>query len=137
MGILEARKEILFNDSTPAELLVLADEYMQLRLKLGSKFELPAKHAFLKPVLEDFTQDLGGFLKFVASVRDDLPRRSAAQKDVQTLYRKLVSRHTNQCTRKILAKCVEKALAKGIIEDTHRKATVWVCGKRSMADVAA
>ena len=110
MSTLRETRDALLEMESPAKVLRLADKYLQAMQEMGSDFVLPLQHVFIKPILEFYAGDLVGWRKFVRGVRDLLPRRSAAQLDVQDFYRTIDLRMVQQERRERLNAAVDTAV---------------------------
>lgn len=104
----------------PATHLQLIDKLIQQKHEMGSHFVLHDNFLYLKPAIENFTNDTKGFVKFVLKVRDAYGRGENRRHDVQQFYRVLVIRTIQDERRKRLNKAVEKAIQMGKI-DNHPK----------------
>lgn len=122
MDLRELRDTLLRIDH-PEKLLLLADKYLTQVEELGDDFILPKDHVIIKPILEYYSGDLPGWLKFVKGVRDRLPMAGRKfHEGVNDLYRTLEVRLTQQERRERLDRAVATAVAKKLISnDTTEK----------------
>lgn len=121
MDLKEFRDTILRLDR-PEDVLILADKYLTQMQELGTSFVLPREHVLVKPILEYYTGDLPGWVKFVKGVRDRLPKEGRTfHGGVHDLYRTLEIRRTQQERRERLDAAVSKALKKKLIPDTYEE----------------
>jgi len=119
MDLREFRDTLLRLDR-PEEVLQLADTYLTHMAELGDEFILPKKYEIVKPVLEYYSDDLEGWVKFVRGVRDRLPMSGRQyHPGVNALLRKLEIRLTQQKRRDRLDSAVTMAVRKSIIESNY------------------
>lgn len=104
MSLREATKEILDSDN-PAELLRLADMYIESFNKMPEAFVLPAKHVILRPVIEAFSDDLDAFVRYIHAVREQFPP-GLKRADLQMFYRTILTRSVQQSRRQRLSRAV-------------------------------
>jgi len=119
MDLKEFRATLLRLDH-PEQILQLADTYLTQQQTMGSSFILPKEHEIVKPVLDYYTGDLAGWVKFVKGVRDRLPvdgRKFHA--GVHEFYRKLEIRHVQMERRSRLDAALEVSLRKKLIPNTY------------------
>lgn len=132
MSDLKEVRDTIVSIANPVEVLRFADSEMDKLREQGSMYELSARHAWIKPILEFYTQDLEGWLKFVKSVRNKLApaKRGDLLTDeylaVQAFYKVLQVRWIQRRTRAITDVAVDLAVSKGLIEDN------WVSKQRYM-----
>ena len=119
MSDLRSVRETLLSISNPAQVLRFADDEMDKLRRQGSMYELSSRHAWLKPLLEFYTEDLEGWLKFIKGTRDKLDRKSAEFRDIQEFYKVLSVRWIQRRTRAIIDVATNLAVRKGILEDTY------------------
>lgn len=109
MSLKDTTSVLLDNSDKIAKWLGLADKYIQSYNDDPSTFMLPRAHAFLKPIIESYATNLEGFLSYVSGIRDSLPRQSAAYAEIQTVFRRINGRWTQQQRRERSARAVAKA----------------------------
>jgi hypothetical protein len=119
MDLKEFRATVLRLDR-PEDVLKLADSYLTRMQEMGDKFILPREHVLVKPALEYYAGDLAGWVKFVKSVRDRLPKDGRTfHQGIQELYRTLEIRLTQQERRERLDAAVAVAVKKRLIDDDY------------------
>jgi hypothetical protein len=82
----------LVDDPTAADVLRLADNYIQQMEKLGRNFALPSEHKGLKPLVDKYAKEPDEFVDFVKSIRDQMPPRGPSYVPVNELYHTLLVR---------------------------------------------
>lgn len=120
MTTLKELRDTLLRVDHPERILLLADSYLSQMEKMGDNFRLPKEHALVKPILEYYANDLEGWVKFVKGVRDRLPTHGRQfHSGVQSVYRTLEIRLTQQERRVRLDAAVNTAVKKRLIEDSY------------------
>lgn len=109
MRLHECTGVILSSPDRAAAWLKLADTYMQQCANNDAHLVLPKAFAFLKPIIEAYTFDLEGFVQYIIGIRDSLPYKSGAYKDVQQYYRTVNGRLIQQQRRERTNRAVQKA----------------------------
>ena len=119
MSLKEFRGTLLRLDH-PESVLTIADKYLSQMEEMGAHFVLPKEHQVVKPALEFYAGDLAGWVRFVKSVRDRLPKAGRGfHVEVNELYRKLSTRLKQQERRERLTRAVDTALRKQLIDDDY------------------
>lgn len=113
MGDLNAIMKFMQSEGSDkaAEMLAQTDGYIQMYHKLSGELTLPKSHARLRPLVETFAEDLGGFVEFVREVRDGMTRNDDGYSDIHALYRLIQTRHVQQQRRERIGRAVEQAKA--------------------------
>lgn len=111
-------REKLLDHSNPAELLRIADNYLQSMGKMGEAFVLPAEHRLILPALEFYAGDLDGWVKYVKGIRDRLDPSDSRWRDVYELYRNMEIRRVQRIRRDRLVAVVTEAVKQRLIENT-------------------
>jgi hypothetical protein len=124
-GLREASDMFLRNPDTASTWLRQADEYMQAYVQNPGSFILPREHAFLQPVIETYAYNLEGFTQYLIGVRDSFEKGSLAWDRVQTIYRRVMGRHTQKIRRERADRAVAKAEALYGLTDFHSR-LAWV-----------
>lgn len=119
MKTLRQTRDELLTVGSPDKVLLLADKYLQQMEELGDDFRLPGDHAFLRPILEHYYEDLEGWVKFIKGVRDRLPPRSEESGAVSAVYRTVSIRLVQRERRVRIDKAVTKAIEKQMIEPKY------------------
>lgn len=119
MSDLRKVRDTILESANPDLVLRFADEEMDKLRAQGEMYELAARHAWLKPLLEFYTEDLEGWVKFVRGVRDRLPAKSAEQKAVQAFQKVLNVRAIQRRTRAIIDVATSLAVRKNLIPDEY------------------
>lgn len=138
----ELREYVLTNTTEGANMLELADHYLQSYDKLDGNFVLPKVHEYAKPVVEAFARDPKGFAKWLQKVRDLVPKEDASRNRINFLYRKVVTRALQRERRAREDAAVAKAVKLKLIPDdyqaklryTRRLIIEW--GRRRLATLA-
>lgn len=112
-------REYILDSQEPERIISMADSYLQTMDKLGARFILPQEHAYVKPILEYYFEDINGWAKYVRSIRDALPRGTAKRAEIQSVYRTIEIRAVQRERRDRLNAAVAVALKKGLIMDSH------------------
>lgn len=107
LGILT--DELLSNHNA-VKWLRLADSYIQMYNRSPSDFVLPRSHLKVKPLIEVYSDDLAGFVRYILGVRDSFPPASIAYSELHKLYRTISTRALQQERRHRLTTAVEQAL---------------------------
>ena len=113
----ELREHLLYLPNA-AEILRIADSYLTSMGRLGTNFVLPMEHAVVKPILDYYTGDLKGWVKYVRGVRNAFGRDSDQWTAMQELYRTVEIRNTQRERRDRLHAAIAMAVKRGLIEDT-------------------
>lgn len=108
-GLAGVSDTLLRNPNMANSWLKQADVYMQAYVEDPTSFLLPREHAFLKPLIEAYAHDLEGFTRYVMGVRDSVEKGSGAWERLQTLYRRLGGRLTQQLRRERSDRAIAKA----------------------------
>lgn len=111
----ELRSYVLKEPERGARVLALADKYLQMYDKLGDDFRLPRDDIKVKPVIEYFAGDPAGYAAWLRRLRDDLPARSVAADEINTLYRRVEVRALQRERRSRENRGLAKALAAGLV----------------------
>lgn len=117
MADLKQAFRTIVDSDNPAALLIWADEEMQKIPRQGDMYELSRNYAWMQPVLEFYTYDLEGWVKFVRKVRDKMERRSKNHMETAAFSKMLLIRSIQRRTRAILDVAVNMAVRKGLIPD--------------------
>ena len=125
------------------ETLSLANKYMLSIEKMGSEFRLPREHVRVQTLLEDYSYDLPGWMKFVKTARDNMGRGSPGWADMQELFRTIETRCVQRIRWARLDAAISVALKKGLIPDTpeakiayaKRCTQVWMARKKNLENV--
>lgn len=115
MTTLREVRDTLTQIGHPERVLRYADDLMELRRKQGAEFKLNAADAWLKPLLEFYTEDLDGWVKFTKNVRDRLDKTSTEYRGVYDFHKILAVRNIQRRTRAILDVAIDLAVRKGYI----------------------
>ena len=115
---LREARDTLLQIANPDRVLRYADELMNTLRSNREIFELPAAHAWLKPILEYYTDDLDGWVKFLKNVRDRLEPKSDDYKAVYEFYKVINVRAIQRRTRALIDVATNIAVRKGYLEDT-------------------
>lgn len=119
MDLKEFRATVLRLDR-PEEVLRLADKYLAQMQDLGDSFVLPREHILVKPVLEYYAGDLEGWVKFLDSIRQRLPKEGRKfHAGVQELFRTVEVRYVQTQRRARLDAAVQKAVKLRLVPDTY------------------
>lgn len=105
----DTTKALLRNPDKVNEWLIIADKHMMSYAKDKELFALPKQHELIKPLVEVFAHDLGGFAEYLLELRDNFDRRSRQFVDIQTIYRRVNGRYVQQQRRERMARAVAKA----------------------------
>jgi hypothetical protein len=105
----ETTESLLRNPDKITEWLLIADRYMQTYVENPRLVVLPRAHEFLRPLIEGYAKDLGGFAEYILDLRDQFARNSAQFKDIQAVYRRFNGRWVQQHRRERMIRAVEKA----------------------------
>jgi len=101
MSINDTTDVVLYDPARSKMWLMVADRYIQQYEADPDNFVLPKQFAVLAPLINSYTGNLAGFLKYIAGIRDSL--REAGYNDaaleVQDVHRKLTSRQAQQTRR--------------------------------------
>ena len=115
MDLREFRATVLRLDK-PEEVLRLADKYLAQMEEMGDSFVLPREHVLVKPVLEYYAGDQSGWLKFLDSIRQRLPKnRRKFHEGVQELFRTVEVRVVQAERRARIDAAVTMAVRKKLI----------------------
>lgn len=118
MSTLREVRDTLTKISHPDRVLRYADGLMELRRTDGESFKLNSADAWLKPILEFYTEDLDGFVAFVRNVRDRLDNKTEEYRGVYEFYKTLNVRSIQRRTRAMLDVAIDLAVRKGYIENS-------------------
>lgn len=112
MTIQDATDIILYDASKAPMWLKAADKYREQFAGDPDNFVLPRQYAAITPVIEQYGNNLGGFVRYIAGIRDALKDMGAdgPAADVQELYRRVYTRYTQQFRRKRSAKALAQAI---------------------------
>jgi len=102
---------LLRNPDKVEEWLTIADKHMTSYEDNPEVFLLPKAHEFLKPLIEEYSNNLEGFTQYVLEIRDSFDRRSLQFVKVQAIYRRLNGRYVQQSRRERMARAIIKAEA--------------------------
>jgi len=105
----DTTKALLRNPDKVNEWLIIADKQMMSYAKDKELFALPKQHELIKPLVEVFAHDLGGFAEYLLELRDNFDRRSRQFVDIQSIYRRVNGRYVQQQRRQRMARAVAKA----------------------------
>lgn len=119
MSDLRKVRDTLLEVANPDRILRFADEEMDKLRAQGDMYELAARHAWLKPLLEFYTEDLDGWVKFIKGVRDRLEPKSNEYKEVHAFYKTISVRAIQRRTRAIQDVATSLAVRKGLIPDAY------------------
>jgi hypothetical protein len=108
-GLSDATNFILSAPESAARRLALADKFMQAYVDDPASFVLPSQYRHLKPIIDAYALDLEGFVHYLLGVRDSFDKDSLAFERVQTLYRRVMGRHTQQVRRERADRAIAKA----------------------------
>ena len=142
MSLKEVRQTLL-TVSNPERILRYAGDLMEMRRKQGDEFKLTAADAWLKPLLEFYTEDLEGWMNFIRGVRDRLEPKSDEFTAVHEFYKVVNVRFIQRRTRAILDVAVDVAVRKCMIAPDYmtkqryakRCIQAWKARKDNMLDV--
>ena len=115
MSDLKTVRATLVATAHPERVLRYADDLMDMVRKQGGDFELPLKDAWLKPILEFYTQDLEGWMKFIKNVRDRLEPHSGEFRAVHEFYKVVNVRFIQRRTRSLIDIATDTAIRKGLL----------------------
>jgi hypothetical protein len=111
MSLQETNETILFDINRTAMWVHAADKYLSQFNEDRERFTLLRAFAVLAPVIEEYADNLGGFVAWIKSIRDALPQKSPQWRDVQSVYRRVHARYIQRQRRvrgdKAMAKAVE------------------------------
>jgi hypothetical protein len=93
-----------------AELLDMADRYIDLYNEGPSRFILPSDHAMLAPLIGLYAAKPIGLVGYVRGVRDSFPANSAIYQPLHKLYRRLSGRYVQQVRRERMNRAMAKAI---------------------------
>lgn len=99
--------------------LALADEYLQMYDRLGSKLVIPKEHAFARPVVEYFAGAPNEYAEWLHGLMKDIPERTEVRRQVYELYRRVNLRHVQRIRRDRINQAVQTAVNLGIISDEY------------------
>lgn len=142
MSTLKELRQTLLTISHPERVLRMADHYLAEFEKLGDSFVLPAEYKIVKPVLEYYANDIGGWVKFLKGTRDRLPRGSDEYHEVHELYKVVNVRAIQRRTRALIDAATDVACRKGLLDNTwdakqryaKRCIQAWKMRKDNMLD---
>lgn len=112
----ELREHILASPE-PATVLRIADDYLNTLARMGDTFVLPAEHKQVRPVLEYYMGDLGGWVKYVKGIRDRIGPKDPRWTAVHDFYRVLEVRRVQRGRRDRINAVVSKGIELGYIND--------------------
>jgi len=115
MSDLKSVRATLVSIAHPERVLRYADDLMELLRKQGDAFELTAKDAWMKPLLEFYTQDLEGWMNFIKGVRDRLDPQSEEFAAVRDFHKVVNVRFIQRRTRSIIDVATDVAIQKGML----------------------
>lgn len=119
MATLQEVRDALLDADDPAGALRQADHLLDAYAKQREKYVLPREQVFFQAILDYYVDDLAGWVKFVTNVRDRLPERGDARRDVQALLRTLDVRLTQQVRRERISRAVAMAIRKAMVKDVY------------------
>ncbi len=123
MSDLRSVRDTLLSISNPGQVLRFVDNEMDKVRAQGDMYELSSTYAWLKPLLEFYTEDLEGWVKFIKNVRDKLPRKSAEYADVRDFHKVVNVRNIQRRTRAMIDVATQLAIRtkKLKADDYHAK----------------
>lgn len=114
MSSLKELRSTLLTIEHPEEWLIVIDKYISDLPTMGDKFELPKGHAWLRPAIEYYADDLDGWVAFVKGVRDRLGTKTDEFRAVHKLFKTLDVRALQRRTRMLVDAATTVALKKGL-----------------------
>lgn len=125
MTTLKEARDTIVSIANPDRVLRYCDDLMDLRRKQGPSFKLNAADAWLYPILEFYTEDLDGWVKFVCNVRNKLAPKEKGEPlsdeyvAVQHYFKVIQVRQIQRRTRAILEVATDIAVKRGLVDDIY------------------
>ncbi len=91
-------REMLYQQPSITQALVLVDDYMGRARKLGGQFQIPPRDVWMLPLITRYTDDLPGFVKFVRGIRNEWTGREQYA-ELRAFYHLVSQRYLQQWLR--------------------------------------
>lgn len=122
---------ILLSNEQPAELLRLADKYMEVYRTDKKRFSLTSEHVFLEPVVKYYATRPKAFAAYILKIRDEHAKGGVTYADLNKLYRTVFTRAVQQDRRARADAAVKKAEKKYGPPPTFSERLAWIARREA------